>query len=293
MKFAVIGDPIEHSRSPEMHLPVLQKSDPAAIYEKVLVKKGELAAWIDRVKAEQYGGFNITMPHKADILPFLDGIDREAELFRSVNTVVNRNGKLYGYNTDAGGFLLSLTESGEGLKGRKILLLGAGGAARTIALKALLEGAKAITILTRRPEQTEILCTELREMAARSSPTGRDTAIKGGALQDITQYAEESPDIVVNATPLGMTGTETTFQDLSFLKKLPENTLVYDLIYDPAETALLAEAKRRGHRTQNGLKMLQYQALLADRLFLDRETDTETMRLTNITNSLERAVPEK
>lgn len=293
MKFAVIGDPIEHSRSPEMHLPVLQKVDPEAVYEKVQIKKGGLAAWIEKVKAERYKGFNITMPHKADILPLLDGLDEEAALFRSVNTVVNRNGKLYGYNTDAGGFLLSLTESGNALKDRKILLLGAGGAARTIALKTLLEGAKAITILARRPEQTETLCTELREIAARSSSRGCDDAIKGGALQDIAQYAGENPDIVVNATPLGMAGTEAAFSDLTFLKKLPEHTLVYDLIYEPAETALLAEAKRTGHKTQNGLKMLEYQALLADLLFLDRETDPDAMRLTNKKNTLERAVAEK
>ena len=273
MRFAVIGDPIEHSRSPEMHLPVLMPKDPEATYEKVLVKRGGLAEWIRQVKKEDIRGFNITMPHKADIIPFLDEIEEEAELFHSVNTVVNRGGRLYGYNTDGGGFLLSLSEDGFTIKGKNLLLLGAGAAARTIALKAALEGAASVAVLARTPEKAEALCEEIGSLKTK-------TKIAFGSDQGKEEYAKNA-DLLVNATPLGMTGADSEYDDFDFLDRLPKEALVYDLIYEPAETRLLTEARRRGMKTQNGLKMLKGQALLADRLFLDREADTGEMCLIN------------
>jgi shikimate dehydrogenase len=278
MRFAVIGDPIEHSRSPEMHLPVLLPEDPEATYEKILVKRGGLADWVERVKKENIRGFNITMPHKADIIPFLDGIEREAALFHSVNTAVNRGGKLYGYNTDGGGFLLSLSENGFAIKGKRLLLLGAGAAARTIAFKSALEGAASITILARAPEKARALCEEVKGLKTEADiacGNSRETADCAGGI-----------DLMVNATPLGMEGTDSEYGDIAFLDRLPKDALVYDLIYEPAETKLLAEARQRGLKTQNGLKMLKCQALLADCLFLDPETDADKMcRTSNETES--------
>lgn len=269
MRFAVIGDPIAHSRSPEMHLPVLLSVDPEATYEKVLVKRGDLAAWVERVKKEDIRGFNITMPHKEDIIHYLDEVSEEAGLFHSVNTVVNRGGRLFGYNTDSGGFLLSLSESGFEIKGKRLFLFGAGAAARTIALKAALNGAASVTVLARTPEKAEALCEEVRDLKMK-------TKIASGSDREKADYATDT-DLFVNATPLGMKGTDPGYESFDFLDRLPKEALVYDLIYEPAETELLAEARRRGLQTQNGLMMLKGQAILADRLFLDQEAATNKM----------------
>ncbi|MDD2483675.1 MAG: shikimate dehydrogenase [Eubacteriales bacterium] len=274
MKFAVIGSPISHSLSPDMHLPVLSAFDPEASYEKIFVEKGELPAFLEKVKKERFRGFNLTMPHKTDILPYLTEIEQEAKIFGSVNTVVNRKGRLCGYNTDGKGFLLSLMENGRSLKNEKLLILGAGGVARTIALKAALDGATTVIILARMPQKAAALCREIQKLGERV----KGVRIGYGRDEQAPFFATDTT-ILVNATPRGMEGTESEFEDFSFLDALPKNALVYDLIYEPAETKLIREAKKRGLQTQNGLKMLKYQAILADRLFLDRETDSDEMCL--------------
>lgn len=267
MRFAVIGDPIEHSLSPSIHLPVLNRLARESDYFKVNVKKGKLEGWIKTVLEEQIDGFNVTMPHKTDIIDFLDELKGDALAFRSVNTVVSCGGSLVGYNTDGEGFHFSLKETGLPLKGSNLLLFGSGGVARTLAIKAALEGAKSITILARSPDKAKKVAKEIVSYGAE---------VHYGSLAE-ADYIGRDTNILINATPLGMAGMDGNFINFSFLDRLVKGSLVFDLIYRPMETRLLAEAKARDLGTQNGLGMLIYQGLLADRLFLGKDFDLNEM----------------
>lgn len=272
MRFAVIGDPIEHSLSPEVHLPVLCQFCKDVSYEKAHVKLSELDVWIDRARRDKIDGFNVTMPLKSAIIPLLDRIEGDAGVFQSVNTVVNKNGRLYGYNTDGEGFSLSLLDNGFKLKDSNILLLGGGGVARTIALKAALEGAGQIIILGRTVGKILEICSEVRKY-------NKEIKIRYGNLEDIEDMVDhvKSTHILINATPLGMTGVSDDFEHLDFLNILPQEALVMDLVYDPPVTRFLIRAKNQGLNTLNGLGMLIYQGILADRLFLNMDLDLSSL----------------
>ncbi len=265
-KLAVIGDPIGHSLSPDIHLPVLKKYCESPAYEKVQVKKGRLPQWLRRVKDEGFDGFNLTMPHKIDIIPFLDGIDREAEISGSVNTVVNLGGKLYGHTTDAEGFFAALNDLGVSHKGKRLLILGAGGAARAIIFRAALDGAE-ITVLSRREEQAQ----ELKKLVESRVPGAK--ILSGRMTTAATSRFSSGADVLINATPCGMEGSGGKWEDLSFLKSLPDSAAVCDLIYKPEKTELLEEAEASGRRIMNGLGMLIYQAIIADEHYLGVKID--------------------
>lgn len=270
-KFAVIGDPISHSLSPEIHLPILGQYFDNPSYEKIQIKKGELLYWVRKVRDEGIDGFNLTMPHKVDIIPFLDQIDDEARLAGSVNTVVNGGGKLYGYTTDGQGFFASLLDAGVECKGANILILGAGGAASALTIRAVLDGAKSITILSRRLEQAETL----KEYVTKRIPNAEILAGKMDTAA--TSRFSERSDIVINATPIGMEGVQATWNDLQFLKKIPKTAVVCDLIYKPKKTKLIEEAEHLGLKTKNGLDMLIYQAIIADEYYIGTPVDRVAM----------------
>ena len=259
----VIGDPIEHSKSPIIHETVLSELGVDFEYRKVNVKKGGLKEYIDEVKRLGICGFNVTMPHKKDIMSFLDYTDTEALLFDSVNTVEVKDGKLIGYNTDGRGFVQAIYDLGFEICGKNVVVLGAGGVASTIALKCEIEDAKKITVLNRTLSSAQANADELDECEALA---------KALTTENITDSMPDC-DILVNATPLGMSGIENNFEDFSFFDSLKDGALVYDLIYNPEETALLKEAKMRGFKTLNGLNMLIYQGIWADKVFLKKDLD--------------------
>jgi len=270
-KFAVIGDPIEQSFSPTIHLPVLRTYVENPSYEKVRVRKGELPQWLDRVLEEGYAGFNVTMPHKLEIGQHLDELVMEADLIGSVNTVVNRGGKLVGYSTDALGFFTALRESGIDYDDKRILILGAGGAASVLAHRAILENASRVEVLARRLAQAQHVVQGVRAHI-------RGAGISSGPMDMHTlDRSAARADIIINATPQGMVGVDDEWADLSFLASLPEHAVVCDIIHTPRKTAFLAEAERLGHRIQNGVDMLLYQALVADHLFLGIDFDYPAM----------------
>lgn len=264
LKIAVIGDPIEHSMSPVVHGAALDALGVSYEYEKVRVTKGGLPEYIRHALDTGTDGFNLTMPHKVDILPYLADIDSEAEAFSSVNTVRIRDGKLYGFNTDAIGYELSLKQCGYEFAGRRVVILGAGGVVRTIALKAAMCGARRVCILNRTREKAEWICGEVR------GKTGADMISEGFSADEIARQCA-SADILINATPLGMNGCKSRFETFDFMNSLPSGALVSDLIYNPYKTEFLAEGERRGHNIQNGLPMLIFQALAADEQYLDRK----------------------
>ena len=263
IRLDVIGDPIGHSKSPIIHETVLQDLGHDYEYRKVNVKKGDLETYLDEAKRLGVCGFNITMPHKKDIMAFLDYTDTEALLFDSVNTVRVKDGKLFGYNTDGQGFVQAIYDLDCEVNGKNVVILGAGGVASTIALKCEIGGAKKITILNRTISAAQTIAQKLR----------RCLTFTGSLTPDDINSAMPDCDILVNATPLGMCGVENNFEDFSFLDKLKSDALVYDLIYNPEETLLLSEAKKRGFKTLNGLNMLIYQGLYADKIFLEKDLD--------------------
>ncbi|MBR5154958.1 MAG: shikimate dehydrogenase [Clostridia bacterium] len=268
LRLDVVGDPIEHSKSPLIHGTALQELDLPYEYRKVKVQKGALPDYINNAKKSDVLGFNLTMPHKQDIIPYLDYIDPEAERFHSVNTVHINDGKLYGYNTDGCGFVYAMKDLGYCAENKNIVILGAGGVVSTIALKMELEGAKKITILNRTLSSAESIAKKLTQVKVLTNTLTCEN-IKN-AVMDC--------DVLVNGTPLGMEGMKQDFEDLTFLDSLKEGALVYDLIYTPEETNLIKAAKQLGFSTINGFGMLIYQGLLADEIFLGHSLNFELLK---------------
>ena len=264
-KLAVIGDPIEHSLSPLIQQAMLDELGLNAAYERILVSAGSVAAWLPAAPDLNLAGFNATMPHKTDLVPLMDTLSEDARMYRSVNTVVIREGRFHGHNTDGAGFLRSLHEEGIQPEGRRVAVYGAGGAARAVVLKLAAEDADCVTVCCRTPKKAEELTR---------APNVR--AVELGGQEAACALAEA--EIFINCTPLGMQGVPSQFADFNFLDLLPADTPVCDLIYRPLKTQLLKEAEKRGHLAVNGLGMLIHQAILALELFADMPLDAALMK---------------
>ena len=265
-KLAVIGDPIEHSLSPLIQQAMLDEMGLACVYERILVSAGTVAAWLPSAADLNLAGFNATMPHKTDLVPLMDTLSDDARMYRSVNTVVIRDGRFHGHNTDGAGFLRSLHDEGIRPEGRRIVVFGAGGAARSVVLKLAAEGAESITVCCRTPARAEELARASSHV--RISPLGSAD----------TRQALSEAELFINCTPLGMQGVPAQFDDFDFLDELPASAPVCDLIYRPLRTGLLEEAEKRGHQTMNGLGMLIHQAILALEQFASCPLDAALMK---------------
>lgn len=266
MRLQVIGDPVLHSKSPVLHGAMLSALGLDAAYDARVVRRGELPDYLRWARDHGVAGFNATMPHKEDLLPLLDGIDPAARLTGAVNTVCLREGAWVGFNTDGAGALSALGEVlGFDPAGSTVTLLGAGGAAKAVALALAEAGAERVQVCNRTLERAGELCA--RHPRLTPAPFGPDT------LERLCRGA----DLLVNCTSLGMEGCPRQFEGFSFLDALPPHGAVFDLIYHPAETELLAQARRRGLRAMNGLPMLVWQAVLALEHFLNRPLDRGAM----------------
>ena len=253
-RLAVIGSPIAHSLSPVIHMTAV----PECTYDKIEVKKGGLQEFLEYAK-ENLDGFNLTMPHKEDVIPYLDGISDDAKRFSSVNTVKVKDKKLYGYSTDAKGYVTALINKGYDPKGKKIVFLGAGGVAEPLVAALSEKGAGEIAVLNRTVSKAEAVVKNIEN--AKAMP-----------LSEISVCCRDA-DILINGTPVGMEGVDAEFEDLTFLKELKATALVSDLIYAPRKTKLLKTAEELGYQIMNGLDMLIFQAILADEIFLDEKLD--------------------
>ena len=263
-KLCVIGQPVEHSKSPAIQNAMLTALGLNPCYGRTEVGRGELPAFLERAKSEGMWGFNATMPHKEDLIPLLDEVDEAALAAGSVNTVCIKGGKLYGYSTDGPGFLAALkAELGVDPAGLSVTLLGAGGAAKAVSAALLQAGAKELFVCNRTMERAaELCCRDPMHMI----PVWFDRE----GLSRLTARSE----LLVNCTSLGMTGE---FESLDFVDALPREAAVCDLVYEPAQTALLRRARALGHPAMNGLNMLIYQAIFALEHFLGRTLDREEM----------------
>ncbi len=271
INLAVVGDPISHSLSPVIHETVLQELGMDYTYRKIRVKKGELPAFLKSSECISLQGFNLTMPHKQDIMPLLDFVDSDALIFNSVNTVKADGDKLLGYNTDGKGCILGMLDKGYECRDKNIVILGAGGVVSTIALKTATEKAKKITVLNRTLSSAQALADNVYRQ------TGKEVITATLTTENLCEHCRDC-DILINGTPLGMEGIDSDFSDFSFLKVLNPYALVHDLIYKPQTTNLLTHAKELGLETLNGLGMLIYQGLLADEIFLGVSLDLALLK---------------
>ena len=262
-KLCVIGDPVEHSLSPVIRNTILRHAGLPYEYGRVQVKAADTAAFLAQAQAEGYGGFNATMPHKTALVPLMDELDADAALYGAVNTVVLRDGKTRGCNTDGRGFVQMLADNGFSPEGKTITVLGAGGAARAIVLKLAQCGAQRIFVCNRTRERAEALAQEAPACITAC-------ALEEQTLRDCALFS----DLLVNTTPVGMSRVEGSFASFDFLRALPKGAPVCDIIYSPPETQLLRCGRELGHPTINGLGMLIHQAIFALEEFTATQIDT-------------------
>ena len=268
MKLQIIGDPVLHSKSPVIQGAMLGALGLDIPYTPHVVRRGELPQYLAWARDSGVSGFNATMPHKEDLLPLLDGIDPAAWAVGAVNTVCLRDGKWVGFNTDGAGAAAALRDSlGIDPAGMTVTLLGAGGAAKAVALALAASRAERVFVCNRTVERAQTLCAQ--DPLGRLAPAEFDP-------ETLVRCAARSR-LLVNCTNLGMAGCPHQFADFSFLDALPPGAGVFDLIYHPARTELLSQAKRRGLKTLNGLPMLVNQAVLALERFLNRPLDRKAM----------------
>ena len=266
--FGILGYPVGHSLSPQMYTAAF-KAAGFVNYNYVMlpIHSAKLYFAVEGIKALDFRGVNVTIPHKSTIMKYLDAIDADAMVIGAVNTVVNDGGILTGYNTDVSGFLAALTEAEFMPEDCHAVVLGAGGAARAIIWGLCKRRAEYITIGARNPVKAEALANDFR-------PQGNVDAFDWASdeFKEIMQTA----DILINTTPLGMFPDVDAMPPVD-LKLLPEGALVYDIIYNPAETKLLRTAKEFGYPTLGGLSMLLLQGREAYRLYTGEIPDMNVM----------------
>lgn len=262
-KLCVIGDPVLHSKSPIIQNAMIEALGLDYIYLCQPVPKGEAGRWLEHAAYAGYAGFNATIPHKEELFPLMDVVDDQARRAGAVNTVCIKDGKYYGFNTDCGGILRALADLGADPAGKQVLLLGAGGAAKGVAVALTGAGAR-VAVCNRTVKRAEELC---RIDRSKMTPAGMEPNI-------LCKLAEKS-QIVVNCTSLGMERTGADFDDLSFVEDLPPGAVVLDAVYAPPETSLLKKARETGHPAANGMGMLIHQAILALEHFTGETIDME------------------
>ena len=266
----VIGDPIEHSRSPQMHNAAFGKAGLDYVYVPFHVRPDDLADAIAGFKATNIVGINVTLPHKQAVIPHLTSISREAELIGAVNTLTFVNGKIHGDNTDAPGVLKALEENGNMSVpvGENVVVLGAGGAARAVVVALALRGVASITIANRTVEKAIALAEEMDRQ------TG--VSMQGMGLADERlPLAIRQCKLLVNTATTSMDVTQPLLISADWLQP---NTIVYDIVYTPPVTPLMQAATERGCQTLGGIGMLVHQGAIAFEKWTGIIPCTETMR---------------
>ena len=261
--YGILGHPLGHSLSPILHNTAFRHLGMDAAYLPFDTEPAALAPTLRALRAAGLRGANVTIPHKTAIMPLLDGIDGTARKIGAVNTIVDRGGKLRGFNTDVAGFVGALSAAGVKIEGAHALVVGAGGAARA-AVFGLQENGAAVTVVNRRRRRAEALVRRLGE-----------AKISIGDSCDIGTVAERS-DIIVNCTPAGMRGFPGTCPVPA--RRIGPGAAVMDMVYNPERTRLLAAAGRRGARTVSGMEMLVRQASEAFRLWTGRPFPEKAVR---------------
>ena len=266
----LIGDPVEHTMSPVMHNTAYEKLGLDYVYIAFGVKPEHLTQAVAGLKALNVRGFNVTIPHKVSVIPLLDGLDPLAEKIGAVNTVVNEDGELRGYNTDASGFLRALLDKNVEPADKNVVILGAGGASRAISYVLAERGAH-LTILNRKLELdwAEDIAGLIEDLLGR-----RVRVLE--LLDDLLAEALDGAEALVNATSVGMSpAADRALVPAGLLRK---DMTVFDVVYNPIETRLLREAAAAGARTISGIDMLAWQGALAFEKWTGQPAPVDLMR---------------
>jgi shikimate dehydrogenase len=245
-EYLVIGNPIEHSLSPELHNYWIRENGINGTYNKKKLNKNDLKEFFFKIKNKEINGVNITVPFKKDVISYVDQLSLEAEKTQSVNTVYLTNNKIIGHNTDIDGFELAIKDSNYDVKGKKVLVLGAGGVVPSVVFALYKMRALSVTISNRTKTKAENLKNLFNDL-------------------EIVNWGEASNfDMIINATSIGLKKEERLNLDFS---KFQDSEFFYDVIYNPKETNFLKNGKNLGKKTENGKKMFIYQAAKAFKIW--------------------------
>ncbi len=270
----LLGSPVSHSISPAMHNTAFDALGLDFSYMAFDVSKEDLPTAVEGLKKINCCNFNLTMPLKTAIIPLLDEIDEAAELAQSVNTCVCQDGKLVGYTTDGIGFLQSMKDCGIKYSGTTITILGAGGAATSIITQAAMEGVEKINIFKRKNASFQ----KVVDFADRlTKSTECDLFVYDMEDIDILNFSLQESDILINSTNVGMGDDDRSLVPKEFLHP---GLTVCDVIYHPAETRLLKDAKACGCKTMNGKYMLLYQGAAAFKLWTGKDMPIDLIKKT-------------
>ncbi|MCW4022849.1 MAG: shikimate dehydrogenase [Candidatus Bathyarchaeota archaeon] len=265
---AIIGDPVDHSLSPVMHNSAFKELGLNLVYVAFTVPAKDLEHAVLGAKSLGFKGLNVTMPHKNEVMKYLDDLDVSAKSVGAVNTILINQGKLVGYNTDGKGAMIALQENGVSSEKKKLVLLGAGGAAQAIAHEAV-QDVNELVILNRNVVKAKKL--------VKSLPKNLGASVTSGALSfEVLKQELETADILINATSMGMhPDTESSPVPCELLRS---DLSVMDIIYNPLETKLLKDAKTAGAKVISGLEMLIYQGAVAFHIWTNCPAPVDVMR---------------
>ncbi len=267
-KFAgLIGHKINYTLSPTMHNAGFNALGLNIVYLAFDIKPEDFGKAIDGLRALGVLGFNITIPYKEQIIPYLNSLSDDAKLIGAVNTVVNDDGKLNGYNTDGIGFLASLNNFGITLSGISVTLIGTGGAGRAVACMLAKAGVGRICLSDKMIERSELLKTEILMKF-------KGIEVITGSLEHIERWLKDTT-LLINATPIGMKSVDPLLVNPDLLRG---DMVVYDLIYTPTQTPLLKNAVEKGAKVLNGLEMLVNQGAAAFEIWTGESAPVELMR---------------
>ncbi len=269
LKYGIIGWPVKHSRSPQMQMSAFQALNIDARYDLIPIKPECLATGIKELITKGYSGWNVTVPHKTNILPFLDETETTAKVCGSVNSVIVRDGKSFGYSTDGYGLQMSIKESFSiGIKGKTFLFWGSGGAATAVSAHFVNSGAEEIILVNRTLEKAQALKQKLQVVSTK-------TNVKIYHPSQISELASvtKTVDVIIQSTSVGL----NTEDPISIPKELliPSLNLV-DMIY--SETILLRAAKKLGCNAIDGKGMLLHQGAKSFEIWTEREAPVKVMR---------------
>jgi shikimate dehydrogenase len=266
--FGIIGDPVEHSLSPGMHNAAFKELGLDNIYVPFQVKSEHLEDAIIGAQSLGIKGFNVTIPHKTEVINYLDYLDIAAGLIGAVNTIeFGKNGAV-GHNTDGIGAVMAIEEVIP-IKNKKVVILGAGGASRAIAFQLLLSGVENLVIANRTVEKAAELKTDLVEKL--------DHEVRVSGIDENLTHELSNTDILINTTPVGMY-PNVDQKPVVTADMMHPDLVVNDIVYNPLKTGLLNEADKAGAKSISGIKMLMYQGLEAFKIWTGIEPPVEILQ---------------
>jgi shikimate dehydrogenase len=277
IRLGVFGDPVAHSLSPQMQNAALKQSKIDMQYARFHIRPNELASAFAFISKLDFVGINLTLPHKIDAAGLVDELDENAKRIGAVNTIEIDDGKLRGFNTDGGGFSRAVREEfSVDLRDLRVMVLGAGGGARAIALQCAKENCERLVIANRTVEKAQQLADGLRDFFSGPKVFGPVPRLQAIPWEERSfQFQIANVDLVVNATPLGLSHGDASPIPA---RLLAPHVMVYDTIYFDKHTPLVSAAIEAGARAANGLSMLLHQGAVAFEIWFQREAPIEVMR---------------